>query len=311
MTWLVTLGRTALVLYFIHQLIVLTLVNQRLGLRMNDWPWYLGANLVLLIVLLGIGKLWLTVEGPDICQGLALAVSSDFTMKIAPSILSADFAALGRRHRAGGGRRRRPAPRRRHGRPLRAQPDDRPAGGRGHPEAHPAAARRPPDDRGARALGGDLRQGGRRSHHRPRRGLRAPAARPGPDPGGRGPAGGRPQPLHAPRACSSTCSTTSTWSWSCPSTRASAASSSSPRPMRRCGRLRALLARPGSRGLGGRRGKVEQCRCIWPQAGAQVLVAGSAIFGAADPGAGRPGLAEVRRKYRNRLDFSPSHHVSS
>ncbi len=47
MTWLVTLGRTALVLYFIHQLIVLTLVNQRLGLRMNDWPWYLGANLAL------------------------------------------------------------------------------------------------------------------------------------------------------------------------------------------------------------------------------------------------------------------------
>jgi hypothetical protein len=62
MTWLVTLGRTALVLYFIHQLIVLTLVNQRLGLRTNDWPWYLGANLALLIVLLGIGTLWLTAK---------------------------------------------------------------------------------------------------------------------------------------------------------------------------------------------------------------------------------------------------------
>jgi surface polysaccharide O-acyltransferase-like enzyme len=72
MTWLVTLGRTALVLYFIHQLIVLTLVNQRLGLRMNDWPWYLGANLVLLIALLGIGKLWLTVKGGIFVKGWRL-----------------------------------------------------------------------------------------------------------------------------------------------------------------------------------------------------------------------------------------------
>lgn len=72
MTWLVTLGRTALVLYFIHQLIVWTLVNQRLGLRMNDWPWYLGANLVLLIVLLGIGKLWLTVKARIFVKGWRL-----------------------------------------------------------------------------------------------------------------------------------------------------------------------------------------------------------------------------------------------
>ena len=72
MTWLVTLGRTALVLYFIHQLIVLTLVNQRLGLRMNDWPWYLSANLVLLIALLGIGKLWLTVKARIFVKGWRL-----------------------------------------------------------------------------------------------------------------------------------------------------------------------------------------------------------------------------------------------
>jgi len=72
MAWLVTLGRTALVLYFIHQLIVLTLVNQRLGLRTNDWPWYLGANLVLLIGLLGIGKLWLTVKARIFVKGWRL-----------------------------------------------------------------------------------------------------------------------------------------------------------------------------------------------------------------------------------------------
>ena len=62
MTWLVTLGRTALPLYFIHQLIVLTLVNQRLGLRFNDWPQYLVANAGLMAVLLGIGKLWLAAK---------------------------------------------------------------------------------------------------------------------------------------------------------------------------------------------------------------------------------------------------------
>jgi uncharacterized membrane protein len=72
MAWLVTLGRTALVLYFIHQLIVLTLVNQRLGLRTNDWPWYLGANLALLIALLGIGKLWLTVKARIFVRGWRL-----------------------------------------------------------------------------------------------------------------------------------------------------------------------------------------------------------------------------------------------
>jgi len=62
MTWLVTLGRTALVLYFIHQLIVLTLVNQRLGMRFNDWPRYILANAALMAVLLGIGKLWLVTK---------------------------------------------------------------------------------------------------------------------------------------------------------------------------------------------------------------------------------------------------------
>jgi len=62
MTWLVTLGRTALVLYFLHQLIVLTLVNQRLGIRFNNWWSYAAANLVLMAALLGIGRLWLDVK---------------------------------------------------------------------------------------------------------------------------------------------------------------------------------------------------------------------------------------------------------
>jgi uncharacterized membrane protein len=62
LTWLVTYGRTALILYFVHQLIVLTLFNQWLGLRANDWWRYAAANLVLLIALLGLGRLWLEVR---------------------------------------------------------------------------------------------------------------------------------------------------------------------------------------------------------------------------------------------------------
>jgi fucose 4-O-acetylase-like acetyltransferase len=62
MTWLVTLGRTALILYFLHQLIVLTLVNQHLGVRFNNWWRYGLANLALMAALLGIGRLWLAIK---------------------------------------------------------------------------------------------------------------------------------------------------------------------------------------------------------------------------------------------------------
>jgi len=62
MTWLVTLGQTALMLYFVHQLIVLTLVNQHLHVKFNNW-WYYGlANLLLMFVLLGLGRAWLEIK---------------------------------------------------------------------------------------------------------------------------------------------------------------------------------------------------------------------------------------------------------
>ncbi len=86
LTWLVTLGRTALVLYFLHQLIVLTLVNQRMGMRFNDWWLYGIANLVLLAVLLALGKLWLEVRArwaltirPPFVTERKLGVSSGLT----------------------------------------------------------------------------------------------------------------------------------------------------------------------------------------------------------------------------------------
>jgi uncharacterized membrane protein len=86
MTWLVTLGRTALVLYFLHQLIVLTLVNQRLGVRFNNWWAYAVANLALMAALLGIGKVWLEVKArweltarPPFVIGRKLGMSSSLT----------------------------------------------------------------------------------------------------------------------------------------------------------------------------------------------------------------------------------------
>jgi uncharacterized membrane protein len=62
MTWLVTLGQTALFLYFVHQLIVLTLVNQHLHLKFNNWWLYGIANLLLMILLLGLGRGWIEVK---------------------------------------------------------------------------------------------------------------------------------------------------------------------------------------------------------------------------------------------------------
>jgi uncharacterized membrane protein len=62
MTWLVTLGQTALFLYFVHQLIVLTLVNQHLHLKFNNWWGFGAANLLLMVVLLGLGRGWIEVK---------------------------------------------------------------------------------------------------------------------------------------------------------------------------------------------------------------------------------------------------------
>jgi peptidoglycan/LPS O-acetylase OafA/YrhL len=60
--WLVILGQTALMLYFVHQLIVLTLVKQRLGLIFNHWGRYWAANAILMVVLVGLAYLWLYLK---------------------------------------------------------------------------------------------------------------------------------------------------------------------------------------------------------------------------------------------------------
>ncbi|HEY2991832.1 MAG TPA: heparan-alpha-glucosaminide N-acetyltransferase domain-containing protein [Methylomirabilota bacterium] len=60
--WLVVLGQTALFLYFIHQVIVFTLVNQALGWRFNQWPSFWLANAVLMVALVGLGWAWREVR---------------------------------------------------------------------------------------------------------------------------------------------------------------------------------------------------------------------------------------------------------
>lgn len=62
LTWLVVLGQTALVLYFLHQIVVYTLVRQALGRRFNDWTLYWTANVVLILLLVGIGSVWLRLR---------------------------------------------------------------------------------------------------------------------------------------------------------------------------------------------------------------------------------------------------------
>jgi len=56
--WLVILGQSSLMLYFIHQIIALTLVRQRLGVLIPSWWLYALANVALLVVLVGLGWLW-------------------------------------------------------------------------------------------------------------------------------------------------------------------------------------------------------------------------------------------------------------
>jgi uncharacterized membrane protein len=60
--WLVLFGQTALMLYFTHQVIELTLVKTILGWRFNSWPLYWAANVVFLVLLVYLGKAWVAIK---------------------------------------------------------------------------------------------------------------------------------------------------------------------------------------------------------------------------------------------------------
>jgi uncharacterized membrane protein len=62
LTWLVTLGRTALMLYFVHQIIALTIVERWLDWSAERWVVYWLANVAFVALLLGLGKAWLVIR---------------------------------------------------------------------------------------------------------------------------------------------------------------------------------------------------------------------------------------------------------
>jgi uncharacterized membrane protein len=57
-SWLIVLGQNALMIYFVHQVIELTLINKILGLRFNAWPVYWATNVVFLVLLVGLAYGW-------------------------------------------------------------------------------------------------------------------------------------------------------------------------------------------------------------------------------------------------------------
>ncbi|MGH7278182.1 MAG: heparan-alpha-glucosaminide N-acetyltransferase domain-containing protein [Candidatus Rokuibacteriota bacterium] len=62
MGWLVTFGRTAMMLYFVHQVIAYRLGKQTFALSFDSWWAYAGANLLFLALLLGLAELWLRLK---------------------------------------------------------------------------------------------------------------------------------------------------------------------------------------------------------------------------------------------------------
>jgi uncharacterized membrane protein len=60
--WLIDLGQTAMVLYFVHQVIVFTIVKRWLGVAFDSWLYYGIANVVLMVVLLYLGRGWLMIR---------------------------------------------------------------------------------------------------------------------------------------------------------------------------------------------------------------------------------------------------------
>jgi uncharacterized membrane protein len=59
--WLVILGQTALMLYFVHQVIEYTLISKWLEWRFN-WTLYAIANVLLIVLMVVLGRSWLRLK---------------------------------------------------------------------------------------------------------------------------------------------------------------------------------------------------------------------------------------------------------
>ena len=60
--WLVMFGQTALMLYFVHQIIAYMLVHQWLHVNFKSWAMFWLSNLALVVLCIGLGYAWLAIK---------------------------------------------------------------------------------------------------------------------------------------------------------------------------------------------------------------------------------------------------------
>jgi surface polysaccharide O-acyltransferase-like enzyme len=60
--WLIMLGQTALMLYFLHQIIAYSLVNKWLHVNFKSWSLFWLANLGLVVACIALGHAWLAIR---------------------------------------------------------------------------------------------------------------------------------------------------------------------------------------------------------------------------------------------------------
>jgi uncharacterized membrane protein len=60
--WLLTLGKNALMLYVVHQIIEATIVEKWLGVAFHSWLAYTAANLAFLVLLVYVARAWIAVK---------------------------------------------------------------------------------------------------------------------------------------------------------------------------------------------------------------------------------------------------------
>lgn len=60
--WLVVLGQTALMLYFLHQIIAYSLASKWLHVNFTSWPLFWIWNLALIVACIGLGYAWTAIK---------------------------------------------------------------------------------------------------------------------------------------------------------------------------------------------------------------------------------------------------------